>query len=68
MVGSVCRITYEVVAWGEACGGPNVPGVILHKDEIALILKCDCGVANEENKILCRGQVLWVLYDAVSPI
>ena len=68
MVGAVCRITYNVVGWTEPFGGPEVPGVMLLKDEIALVIDADCGMANEESMILCRGQVLWVLYDAVSPI
>ena len=68
MVGTVCRITYTVVAWGEPHGGPEVPGILLQKDEIALILHAMCGMGNEENMILCRGRVLWVLYDAVTPI
>lgn len=68
MVGAVCRITYDVVAWLEPFGGPEVPGVLLSKNEIALIIVDDCGMMNEESMILCRGQVFYVLYDAVAPI
>ena len=68
MVGMIGKITCDSVAWLEPHGGPDVPGVLLFKNEICLIIQCNTGFSNEESLILCRGQIFWIMYDVVSPI